>query len=183
MGSIHLVTGGSRSGKSDHARRLAEEFPRPRTFIATCPVVDEEMRQRVERHRRERAGAGWTTVEEEVEVPRALREAGASGVVLVDCLTLWVNNLMYAADRMGKVFGEDEISACSHELLATCLAIPAAVILVTNEVGMGIVPDNALARRYRDLVGRCNQVVATEADRVTLVVSGVPVEIRKKGDR
>jgi len=178
MGSIHLVTGGSRSGKSDHARHLAEEFPGPRTFIATCPVVDEEMRRRVERHRRERASAGWATVEEEVEVPRALREAGSSGVVVVDCLTLWVNNLMYEAEKAGKVFGEDEISACAHTLLATCRAIPAAVILVTNEVGMGIVPDNALARRYRDLVGRCNQLVATEADRVTLVVSGVPVEIQ-----
>jgi adenosylcobinamide kinase/adenosylcobinamide-phosphate guanylyltransferase len=143
-------------------------------------VVDEEMERRVERHRRERAGAGWVTVEEEVEVTRALRGAGGSGVVLVDCLTLWVNNLMYAAEKAGKVFGEDDMSARTNELVATCRAVPAAVILVTNEVGMGIVPDNALARRYRDLVGRCNQVVAAGADRVTLVVSGVPLEIRKK---
>ncbi len=182
MGLIHLVTGGSRSGKSDHARRLAEALPGPRTFIATCPVVDEEMGRRVERHRRERAGAGWATVEEGVEVTRALREAGGSGVVLVDCLTLWVNNLMNAAEKAGKVFGEDEMSARANELVATCRAAPAAVILVTNEVGMGIVPDNALARRYRDLVGRCNQVVAAGADRVTLVVSGVPLEMRRKGD-
>ena len=183
MGLIHLVTGGSRSGKSDHARRLAEALPGPRTFIATCPVVDEEIERRVEKHRRARAGAGWATVEEEVEVTRALREAGASGVVVVDCLTLWVNNLMYAAEKAGKVFGEDEMSVRANELVATCRATPAAVILVTNEVGMGIVPDNALARRYRDLVGRCNQVAAAGADRVTLVVSGVPVEIEKKGDR
>jgi adenosylcobinamide kinase/adenosylcobinamide-phosphate guanylyltransferase len=182
MGYIHLVTGGSRSGKSDHARRLAEDLPGPRTFIATCPVTDEEMERRVERHRRERAGAGWVTAEEEVQVVHALREAGSSGVVLIDCLTLWVNNLMYEAERAGKVFGEDEVSARANDLITACRAASATVILVTNEIGMGIVPDNALARRYRDLVGRCNQVVAAAADRVTLVVSGIPVEIRKKGD-
>jgi len=183
MGLIHLVTGGSRSGKSEHARRLAEGFPGSRTFIATCPVVDEGMKRRVERHRRERAGAGWATVEEEVDVARALREAAGAGVILVDCLTLWVNNLMEAAEKAGKAFGEDEMSARANELVAACRAAPAAVILVTNEVGMGIVPDNALARRYRDLVGRCNQVVAAGGDRVTLVVSGVPLVIRKEGDK
>ena len=178
MGRIVLVTGGSRSGKSAHAQKLAEALPGPRTFIATCPVLDDEMRARVLRHKKDRAGRDWRTVEETADLPGALRNSKDSNVVLVDCLTLWVNNLMFAAEQERTLLVEDEIAARAQKVLAACAEIPGAVIFVTNEIGMGIVPDNAQARRFRDLAGRCNQVIAAGAAAVTLVVSGLPLELK-----
>lgn len=192
MAEIVLVTGGSRSGKSRYAQELAEAVAGKRTFVATCPVVDEEMAERIRRHQRAR-GTGWITIEETVDLPGALRRAAGSGVVLVDCLTLWVNNLLYEetlrSDREAGVEGsagssglsEDEMEARSREVLRACADLPGTVIFVTNEVGMGIVPDNALSRRFRDLAGRCNQVIAGGADRVVLMVSGIAATI-KGGD-
>lgn len=190
---LHLITGGSRSGKSEHARRLAEAAGERRLFIATALVPDEEMRQRVARHRAARRGAGWETWEEEQDLAGAFGRIGEQGqydVVVCDCLTLWVNNLLYAATRNrttrhGAALGEealeeDEIAARARELCAAARAIPAQVFFVTNEVGLGIVPADALSRRFRDLAGRCNQVVAALADSVTFMVSGIPIVISRK---
>ncbi len=176
MGGVTLITGGARSGKSRHALRLAESTAGPRTFIATCPAVDAEMRERIERHRREREGRGWATIEEETDLAGAL--ARAEGVALVDCLTLWVNNLVHAADLRGEALGEDTVAALAADAVAAAADRPEDALFVTNEVGMGIVPDNAAARRFRDLAGRCNQVAAAAADRVLLLVSGIPHPIK-----
>jgi len=202
MAEIVLITGGSRSGKSRHAQEMAEAISGRRTYIATCPVVDGEMAERIRRHRRAR-GDCWSTIEETIDLPGALRETTGNGVVVVDCLTLWVNNLLFeeearlsgraggtdapaaspAPDHGGGPAGmtEDDMEERCREILRTCAALPGTVIFVTNEVGMGIVPDNILSRRFRDLAGRCNQVIAGGADRVVLMVSGIPAPI-KGGD-
>ena len=180
MAKTILITGGSRSGKSEYALALAEGLPGRRVFVATCPAMDdEEMRQRIARHRRRRAETGWDTIEEAVDLPGALQGARGHDVLLVDCLTLWVNNLMHEAEEEGRHIDEDAVTRRCRLVLEACRKIEGAVIFVTNEVGMGIVPENALARRYRDLVGRCNQVFATGADVVTLVVCGIPVSLKE----
>lgn len=179
MYNLHLITGGSRSGKSAYAQAQAESIPsRGRTYVATCPVLDEEMRERIERHRRLRDGRGWHTVEAPVELAEAVAQAPTKHVVLVDCLTLWINNLLYLAAQSGTGLDEDELARLAEELARACRGRIEPVILVTNEVGMSIVPENALARRYRDLVGRCNQVLAAAADEVTLVVCGCPLKLK-----
>lgn len=178
MGRIILVTGGSRSGKSTYAQHLAESLPGPRAFVATCPVIDNEMDERIRKHRAARADHDWDTIEETLSLADALTAEPRYGVYLVDCLTLWINNLMYAAELAGGTVTEDGIAEVSQDLTETCRQIDGTVILVTNEVGMGIVPDNALSRRYRDLVGRCNQTIAAEADEVVLVTCGIPLVLK-----
>jgi adenosylcobinamide kinase/adenosylcobinamide-phosphate guanylyltransferase len=173
-----LITGGSRSGKSVYAQSLAEALPAPRVFVATCPVLDEETRERVRRHQAARAGRGWETIEEQMDLEGALQRAGHAGVVLVDCLTLWINNLMYHAGQQGRDLTEDGIALRSRGLLAVCAAHPGTVIFVTNEVGMSIVPENAVCRRFRDLAGRCNQVIAADAGAVALLVCGLPLLLK-----
>lgn len=182
MGEIVLITGGSRSGKSTLGQRLAEALPGPRVFVATCPVFDDgEMLERIRRHRDARALAGWSTVEEEVAVAAALRGVPDAGVVLVDCLTLWINNLMRRAEQAGDTLGDDEMTAEARRLAEAAREVPGTSILVTNEVAMGIVPDNPLARTYRDLVGRCNQALAAAADVVILTVCGLPLVLKGAG--
>ncbi|NQT85601.1 bifunctional adenosylcobinamide kinase/adenosylcobinamide-phosphate guanylyltransferase [bacterium] len=176
MARVILVTGGSRSGKSAYARALAESLSARRAFVATAPITDDEMRQRILRHQRERSDADWRTLEAPVDLVGALEQARAFDVVLVDCLTLWVNNLMYEA---GRNVEEDEIAEAVGRVLAACAAHAGTVVFVTNEVGMSIVPENALARRYRDLVGRCNQTLAAGADAVTLVACGIPLHLKE----
>ena len=123
------------------------------------------MRQRVELHRAARRDRGWETIEEQLDLAGVLRRSGQYGVLLVDCLTLWINNLMYAADHDGRPLGETEVADHCREVLDAAMACQGTVLLVTNEVGMGIVPENAAARRYRNLVGRANQVIAAGAAR------------------
>jgi len=180
MGRISLITGGCRSGKSAHAQSLAEEIGQRRLFIATAPVLDEEMRQRVRRHRAARQGLGWETWEEERALPECLRRAAEENrhdVVLCDCLTLWVNNLLYAASQEGVALEEEEMAERAHAVCAAARAFSGRVFFVTNEVGMGIVPGDAASRQFRDLAGRCNREVARVADEVILMVSGIPVVI------
>lgn len=178
MGRLILVTGGARSGKSAHALRLAEALPAPRAFIATCRPRDEEMRRRAERHRRARAGRGWRTVEEPLDLAGAVRGAADCPAVLADCLTLWVSNLLEDAAAAGRELGEDHAAELCAPLLAAAREHPGAVILVTNEVGLGIVPESALARRFRDLAGRCNQLLAAAADEAVLTVCGLPLALK-----
>jgi adenosylcobinamide kinase / adenosylcobinamide-phosphate guanylyltransferase len=178
MGEIILVTGGSRSGKSAYAQRLAESLPGPRAYLATCPVIDGETAERVRLHREVRSAADWETIEEPVDLAGAVGRAAAYRVLLVDCLTLWVNNLLYEADRQGETFTEEAAAGRSRELIAACRMFPGTIIFVTNELGMGIVPENATARRFRDCAGRCNQLIAAAAAEVTFVVSGIPLRLK-----
>lgn len=173
MGKIVLVTGGSRSGKSAFALKVAQSVPGPRTFVATCPVTDDEMEQRIRAHKKERSADNWVTIERQTEIGNAIQTVMESGVVLIDCLTLWVNNLMYRAENESSKLSETDIARVADEVIEICRKRRGISIFVTNEVGMGIVPGDQQTRLYRDLVGRCNQVFAANADTVVLMVSGI----------
>jgi adenosylcobinamide kinase / adenosylcobinamide-phosphate guanylyltransferase len=179
MGRMILVTGGSRSGKSSYAQKAAESLNSSRVFIATCPVIDEEMSGRIQKHQQERRGRGWHTIEEPLNIAEAIENATEYSTVLVDCLTLWINNLLYFSENNNQALSEADIAAECERLMAACRKHVGTIFFVTNEVGMGIVPENALARLYRDLVGRCNQIIANACYRVVLMVSGQPIEIKK----
>jgi adenosylcobinamide kinase / adenosylcobinamide-phosphate guanylyltransferase len=174
MSHVLLVTGGCRSGKSSYAQRRAENLAGSRVFLATCPVVDEEMTQRIQRHRQQRDSAVWQTIEEPLAVAEAISKARQYDTILVDCLTLWVSNLMFQEPTID----EDQVAKKSMELMAAAKTHPGTVIFVTNEVGLGIVPENALARRYRDLIGRCNQTIGRAADEVVFMCCGLPLTVK-----
>lgn len=163
---IILVGGGSRSGKSRYALELARQRGARPAFLATAQAFDQEMADRIRKHRDER-GAGFMTWEEPFDVAERLRANRESDVIVVDCLTLWVSNLMLA-DR--------EIPAA--DLIAAARSANATVIFVSNEVGCGIVPENALARRFRDLAGALNQQVAAAADEVYWLAFGIPMKVK-----
>lgn len=166
---VTLVLGGARSGKSGHAEALVRALPQPWIYLATAEPGDGEMAERIRRHQADR-GPGWTTVEEPLDLPGALRtHAGPGRAVLVDCLTLWLSNLMFA---------ERDIDAATAGLLDALADTAGTVVLVSNEVGQGIVPDNALARAFRDHAGRMHQRVAAAADRVLFVVAGLPMTLK-----
>jgi adenosylcobinamide kinase / adenosylcobinamide-phosphate guanylyltransferase len=179
MGHIILVTGGGRSGKSAYAQKTAEMLPEPRAFLATCPAIDEEMQERIRIHQASRCERRWHTVEEPLDIAGAIGNALEFKTVVVDCLTLWVNNLLFQAEQAGKSMSESDVACECGRLLAACKTHPGTILFVTNEIGMGIIPENALSRRYRDLVGRCNQIVAEASVHVVLLISGQPVEIKK----
>ena len=177
MATVTLVTGGCRSGKSSYALAKCEELGGHRTFIATCVAMDDEMALRVRRHRKEREGRGWLLLEEPSDLEDALSRV-TTPVVLVDCLSLWVNNLMHDAATRGDNVDENYLVGRSERLLAVCDSLAGTILIVTNEVGLGIVPANALARQYRDLLGRCNQIMAAGADEVVFMVSGIAARIK-----
>lgn len=169
---ITLVTGGARSGKSQHALKLAMEHEH-RVFIATAQAMDSEMTDRIAKHKAER-GDSFTTIEEPFDLATALRQIPAdTDLVLIDCLTVWIANLMYKHGDDADSFPEitDLLSALTNTSLN--------IIIVTNEVGMGIVPDNAASRNFRDIAGRLNQDIAAIADSVVLTVSGLPLELKQ----
>ncbi len=178
MAKIILITGGARSGKSSYAQKLAEERKAKRLFVATCPLTDAEMVQRIERHRDDRQDRGWETIEETVDLESVLNGNQEYNVVLIDCLTLWINNLLFA--DAGNSLDEEDVAARARRVLEECAVRNGVVIMVTNEVGLGIVPENILARRYRDLVGRCNQEIGALADKVILVTCGIPITVKEK---
>lgn len=166
-----LVLGGARSGKSGLARSRAEARPGPLTMIVTAEAFDDEMTARIQRHRAERDGR-WTTVEAPLELAAAVQALAPGDVAVVDCLTLWLSNLM-AAER--------DIETARAGLVAAVAACPADLWLVSNEVGWGIVPDNALARRFRDEAGFLHQALARVADEAVLVVAGLPLTLKTSG--
>ena len=178
MARIVLVTGGCRSGKSAYALKCGEQFPGPRAYVATCQAVDAEMQERILEHQKARGDMGWQTIEEPLDLAGTLTDADQYNVVLVDCLTLWINNLLYEAEKSGCSVDEHDVERRCDELLLACSDHPGVMIFVTNEVGMGIVPENAVARHFRDLAGRCNQVMARGADTVTFVACGIPMNLK-----
>ncbi|EYB69012.1 nicotinate-nucleotide-dimethylbenzimidazole phosphoribosyltransferase [Deinococcus phoenicis] len=164
------MTGGARSGKSSFAERLAAASGEAVTYLATAQAFDAEMEDRIRRHRADRP-VGWATVEEPLNVPGALR-AAVTPTALLDCLSLWVSNLLLADHTDGAILEQ------ADALLAAARARPGLTVLVTNEVGFGIVPDNALARRYRDVLGWVNQRAAAASDEAWLLVSGLPLPLK-----
>jgi len=164
--STTLILGGARSGKTSHALRLAEATGQDLVMIATAQALDTEMEARIARHRAER-GSRWRTLEAPLDLVGALEQIEASQAVVIDCLTLWVSNLMHAELEVG---GE-------AARLVSALA-GREVFLVSNEVGLGVVPDNALARRFRDIAGRLNQQVAAVADKVLFMAAGLPLVLK-----
>jgi adenosylcobinamide kinase/adenosylcobinamide-phosphate guanylyltransferase len=168
-----FVLGGCRSGKSSYALETAQKFSvDPQVFIATCIPRDDEMKIRVSRHQQERS-RHWRTVEAPIHVPEAIVTAGTeAGVLLVDCLTLWISNLLM------ENYDSDRVLNQVQRLTRALASAACPVILVSNEVGTGIVPKNSLARLYRDLVGSTNQAVAESADQVVWMVAGIPVTIK-----
>jgi adenosylcobinamide kinase / adenosylcobinamide-phosphate guanylyltransferase len=163
--SLLLLVGGARSGKSRLAAEIAAEWSGPVTVIATGEARDDEMAERIRMHRARRPQA-WTTIEEPVDLEAALRTLSDETLAVVDCLTLWVSNLIE------KNVSDDEIEACSRSAASIAAARGGDAVVVTNEVGSGIVPTNALARRYRDLLGNVNSIWAEHSDRSALVVAG-----------
>ena len=161
-----LVLGGARSGKSAYAEGLIEACPGPWLYLATAQAFDDEMIDRIAQHRARRAGA-WRTRDVPLALPEAV--AASDGPVLVDCLTLWLTNLILA---------EADVADATARLRAACAAARGPLVLVGNEVGLGIVPDNALARRFRDAAGRLHQQLAAQADRVVLTVAGLPLVVK-----
>lgn len=175
-----LITGGCRSGKSAYAQQMAESLPTKRLYVATAPVSDDEMRRRIEQHQLARRDRGWETLEEQLDLVGVFRRHHEHHVLLVDCVTLWVNNLMYYAEHESREITEADVARQCEEMLDAVEACPGTAIFVTNEVGLGVVPGNAQARCYRDLIGRANQVIAARADTVTLVCCGIPLHLKQK---
>ena len=168
-GKSILVLGGARSGKSVYAESLAENWKGPRVYIATAQALDEEMAVRIKAHRYRR-GSDWETVGAVLDLPGALREAAAEGsFILIDCLTLWLTNVLLA---------EEDCELAVSEFLEALFDVSGTIVLVSNEVGSGIVPGNELARRFRDAAGDANRRVAQAVDEVVLVTAGLPMTLK-----
>jgi len=167
-----LVTGGCRSGKSRFALDYADRHFTNRLYLATGQALDEEMKERIKAHQRQR-GQDWRTVEEPLNIAGAIdQEAATAGVILIDCITMWVSNMLL------RDMPEEEIMHSVGALAEKIHKPLCSFILVTNEVGAGIVPENRLARRFRDLSGMVNQKLAACADKVYWLVAGIPVKIK-----
>jgi adenosylcobinamide kinase/adenosylcobinamide-phosphate guanylyltransferase len=173
MSETILITGGARSGKSRFAESRAEEYPRLRGYLATAEPRDGEMTLRIDRHRARR-GDDWETTEEPLDLSGALcASEGRYSVVLVDCITLWLSNLLFHHEGdVARVLGR------VRELTELFPGLSTPLIMVTNEVGMGIVPEHPLARSFRDLAGEANQLIAERADQVYVCISGMPLKLK-----
>ena len=170
MESSTLVLGGARSGKSSHAEKLARETGLARVYVATAQAYDDEMRERIARHQADRAEDGWRTIEEPIGLAAVIaRNAKPDTVLLIDCLTLWLSNIMLS--------GRD-VPAMQAALISILEAAKGPVILVSNEVGMGIVPETKLGRDFRDAQGRLNQAVAAMVPCVVFVAAGLPLVLK-----
>ncbi len=166
-----FVTGGARSGKSTFALRFAEAMEGSKVYLATATPLDSEMEERIKRHRDAR-GKIWSTVEEPRDVVGVIEQRKDSGVILLDCITMWIANLLEEG------FDDEEILEEVERFVDLCARADACVVVVSNELGMGIVPENPVARRFRDLCGTINQRIAGRADEVYFVVSGMSLRIK-----
>ena len=178
-----LITGGARSGKSHYAQELALKSGGPVLFVATAVAGDEEMRQRIEQHRRSRPSS-WRTLEVATGVGNEIIQGiGNAQVVIIDCITMLVNNIFSkytdsSGENIDASLVEEEVTAEINRLMECFNRVDAGFIVVTNEVGMGLVPANSMSRLYRDLLGRGNQLLAGQVDEVCLMVSSLPVTIK-----
>ena len=166
--TLTFLLGGARSGKSAHAESLVAEFPAPWTYIATAQAFDTEMAERIALHR-SRRGRGWETVDAPLDLAGALRAVPLGQPVLVDCLTFWLSNQMLA---------EHDFDAACRDLEVVLASPRGPWFVVSNEIGLGIVPDNALARQFRDAAGRLHQNIAARADAVLFMVAGLPMKVK-----
>jgi adenosylcobinamide kinase/adenosylcobinamide-phosphate guanylyltransferase len=172
MGKIIFISGGARSGKSRFAVKLAEGKKARIAFIATCQPLDKEMAKRIALHRKARPDS-WQTFEEPRKVSRLLKKIGPKfDTVIIDCLTLLVSNLLLAGSK------ENEIELQVKQIFSILKKIKGQAIIVSNEVGLGIVPRNSLGRRFRDIAGRVNQIGAGKSDRVFFMISGLPLKLK-----
>lgn len=188
-----FITGGARSGKSSFALKLAESITPPptsprkggrikvggkRLYIATAEALDNEMAKRIKKHKKER-GNNLDTIEEPIKIADVIKKNKGYDVILLDCLTLWISNLMHKEAR-GKEQGARGRRTLQKitDLISACKKAKASTIIVSNEVGLGIVPDNPLARQFRDIAGFANQEIADAADEVYFMVSGIPMRIK-----
>ena len=170
-----LIIGGAKSGKSSFALNVCNDLSRKRIFLATAEAQDQEMKERIRRHQAERGGE-WLTVEEPLNVTHVIRDLdGKDTVILLDCLALWLNNLFM---KWGEK--QDAIEKAINDLLPQLSIIKGAVVVVSNEVGMGIVPDNILSRRYRDTLGSTNQEIARLASKVVVTLAGMPLVMKDR---
>ena len=171
-GKTVLVTGGSRSGKSRHALQLASNIDGPKIFLATAEPLDEEMAERIKKHQNER-GKEWTTIEEPLDPTSVLRKKGDQpGCIVLDCITLWLSNMVM------KDMTREIILQQVHEFIRECKNCASNIIVITNELGSGIVPMEPSARSFRDIAGETNQILAEEFDEVVNMVSGIPMTIK-----
>lgn len=178
MGNIILITGGARCGKSSFAQSMAENNGTKRLFIATCPVIDGEMDERIRLHKEDRVNRNWDCIEEEINVAKVI-STSKHEVVLVDCLTLWLNNIIYSNEKENKPeLDRDSLEKYCSQILAESKKFNGICIFVTGEIGLGVVPENPLARRYRDLLGWCNQFFAKEANEAYLLSCGLPLRLK-----
>lgn len=173
-GRITLVTGGVRSGKSRYAVQRAGQAAGRLIYLATAQPQDAELQARITRHQEERKAADWETVEEPFEVPEAILRCAGSELLLVDCLTLWLANMLQRDDALD----EQDAAKLGAQLVRAAQQHGGEVLLVSNEVGLGIHPPTALGRQYCDLLGRLNQAAANSADEVVLMVCGQPLQIK-----
>lgn len=180
MGELTFVTGGARSGKSSFAERLAERTGEAVVYVATLEPLDDEMRNRIARHREQRPD-GWRTIEAPRALADAVEAAPAHATVLIDCLSLWVSNRLLSLGEEPTAAATDELEAELDaeidRIISTARTRSAATIVVSNEVGGGVVPPSVLGRVYRDLLGRANQRVSLAADRAWLLVAGRALEL------
>jgi adenosylcobinamide kinase / adenosylcobinamide-phosphate guanylyltransferase len=167
-GRFTLVLGGARSGKSRHAQILAMATPPPWTYIATAEALDDEMRERIAKHKASR-GNGWSTIEEPIELPRAVAEAPTQAPLVIDCITLWISNLM---------LGARDVDAASARLIESLDGRGAPTFVVSNEVGGGLVPETPLGRAFRDQAGLINQQLAVIAHTVLFMVAGLAMPVK-----
>lgn len=163
-----FVLGGARSGKSRYAEAVVTGAPKPWVYVATAEARDDEMAQRIAEHKARR-GTEWRTIEAPLELPQAIKTVEADATVLVDCLTLWLSNVMH---------GDVDIDLATRELESTIVHRKGSTVLVSNEVGLGLVPETALGRAFRDAQGRLNQRIASIAGRVVFMVAGQPLVVK-----
>ncbi len=165
---LSLILGGAASGKSAFAEGLVMASPQPRIYVATAQAFDDEMRQKVQKHLDQR-GPDWRTIEAPLDTADVLKDLPKHAIVLLDCATMWLSNQM---------LGENDLASEQAKLLDALRACPAHVVVVSNEVGLDVVPENALARRFRDAQGALNQAIAQQADLAVLIVAGLPMVLK-----
>lgn len=173
MAEVILITGGCRSGKSNFAKKYCEQLNGTKLFLATAPLVNDQMKARVEKHKSQRDPSIWQTVEEQFSLADIFTSS-KHDVILIDCVSFWIDNLIYKSPGMK----EEDLIPFIEKTIFTLDKFNGTAVFVTNEVGMGLIPEDNRSRKYRDLVGAANAIIAAKASGVTFLVSGIPLMIK-----